>query len=91
MELFRRRGNPVPEGVKLAADEFEEQLDMILEGTGEIPDAVPRNELGLAMSNLRIDPRFTSAKIRVQQIISAGQTASQKPVRSDYVSNYPEL
>lgn len=89
--LFRRRGNPIPPGIEDDLKEFERQLQLISEGNGEIPDYVPRVEPGLAMSNVRIDPRYQTSKIRVQQTISAGQQTSQKPRRTDYNSQYPEL
>lgn len=83
VQLFRRRGNPLAPGLQESWDELKEQLELIRDGVGEVPDGQPRIEPGIAMSNLRYDARYPTQKMRAQTAISAGQQDSTKPRRTD--------
>lgn len=83
VQLFRRRGNPIPAGLEENWKELLDQLEMIRDGKAEVPDGQPRIEPGLVMSNIRFDARFPTQKIRAQTTISSGQQESSKIRRTD--------
>lgn len=81
--LMRRRGGGVPPGLQESYDEISEYLKEISKGIQEIPDAVPVREPGVTMTNLAVDMRYYTAKIRERVVISAGERQSAKPRRPD--------
>lgn len=83
-ELMRRRGNTPPDGLRESYDEIVGHLKNVSANASEIPDAIPRQEPGVAMTNLRYDPRYPVSKIRAVTQISAGNQNSVKPRRRDF-------
>jgi len=83
-EIFRRRGNSIPDSILSQCEYYTEIIDRVMSGEiGYIPDLTPRHEPIPAMSNLRVDNRYVDARIRVQQVVSAGRTDSSKPRHVD--------
>lgn len=85
-EVCRRRGNSIPDSLLAQCEEYSSLLVMIGKGEiGYIPGLEPRVEPIPSMSNLRVDNRFFDARVRVQEVISAGRPTSSKP---RYVDRY---
>lgn len=84
VQLMRRRGGAVPPGLMDEYNEFIAHLEKVQSQLAEIPGVTQQNEPGLTMSNLTVDQRFRSAKIRAIRSVSAGETSSKKPRRMDY-------
>lgn len=91
-KLCRRHGNGSPDGLTLDCEEVFAFLELVRKGQAVIPadgeaDALPlATNAGLVMSNLRIDQRFPTAKVRVVQRISTGPSASRLRRYFDYQS-----
>ena len=83
VQLMRRGGGPVPDGLREEYEEFMLFLKEIKKGISEIPSADRMHQPGLVMSNVFIDPRYYRAKVRVQPSISAGEQNTKLPRRND--------
>lgn len=77
-QLCRRRANPVPKAVLDRYQEILDELRSIKSGEMQIPRLATSVDLLPAMSNLRVDDRFLSRKIRVNPTISVGATSGQQ-------------
>ncbi|MEM4360038.1 MAG: phage protein Gp36 family protein [Candidatus Bilamarchaeaceae archaeon] len=81
--LARRKGNPAPDGLVADAEEVLEFLEQVYQGRAVIPpdgesDArLLSTNAGICMSNLNLDQRFPTAKVRVVQRISTGPSQSR--------------
>ena len=72
--LCRRRGNQVPQGIMDRYNEIIADLEMVRDGKMQIP-RVPTTFNNLpSMSNMRVDDRFYTRKLRVNPNISVGGT-----------------
>lgn len=76
--LCRRRGNPVPASILDRYEEIMEDLRLVRYGLVQIPRLPTRAGLLPTMSNIRIDDRFYSRKIRVNPSISVGPGGGQQ-------------
>ena len=77
-QLCRRRMNPVPDAVLSRYDEIIEELGAVLAGRIQIPRLGTRSDMLPSLSNLKVDDRYLSRKIRVNPNISTGTTSSDQ-------------
>jgi hypothetical protein len=85
-QLCRRRGNPVPDSVLQRYEEIIEELLQVRDGFMQIPRLPTRADIVPVMSNLRVDDRYLSRKLRVNPNISTGQISGQQDI--DYFWTY---
>lgn len=78
MQLCRRRANPVPDAVSTRYEEVIDELDRVLRGSIQVPRLGTRSDMLPSLSNVRVDDRFMSRKIRVNPNISTGSTTSDQ-------------
>lgn len=84
-QLMRRRGEVPPDGLKLQEDQYLQWLEEIQNGRGLLPpDGENDAKLivsgsGMTMSNLTIDQRFRTAKIRYVPRLSTGPAGPNVP------------
>jgi hypothetical protein len=78
--LCRRRGNAVPESIMQRYDEIIEELQMVLAGRLQIPRLNTISDMTPAMSNLEVDNRYRTRKLRVNPNISVGSITGQQDV-----------
>lgn len=76
--LCRRRANPVPDSILERYEEVLEDLRNVKMGVIQIPRLPTRSDMTPAMSNLRVDDRYYSRKLRVNPSISAGGTSGDQ-------------
>jgi phage gp36-like protein len=88
-----RRDNAVQSGLQADYDETLKMLKDIQAGRPgcELPLASPRSELGAWESNLRIDQRFSTYKIRVSEATSTNDQNSFFPRRYDPLDLWIEI
>lgn len=80
--LSIRRGNP--EQYTQQYDRVLADLQLIAEGKRQVPRLPTRGDLTPAMSNMRVDDRFTISKVRVQPSISTGGSSSNQHIDPIY-------
>lgn len=85
--LCRRKGWPVPSSLSEEYGEYLEQLQEIRDGKLDIEGVPDRNISIPSMSNLRVDMRYRTQKMRMESIVSTGRPAS-KLVRHDDIDSY---
>jgi hypothetical protein len=78
--ICRRRGQPVPKSLIEQYNEVIEDLKAVRRGEIQIPRLPTSSNMLPAMSNLRVDDRFYSRKIRVNPSISAGGSSGDQDV-----------
>jgi phage gp36-like protein len=88
-----RRDNAVQSGLQKDYDETIADLKDIQAGRPgcELPLGSPRSELGAWHSNLRIDQRFSTYKIRASQATSSNDQNSYFPRRYDPLDLWIEI
>lgn len=84
VQLARRRGNAIPNGLQDEYDEYLAHLQLVRDGKAEVPGLLPRSEPGMTMSNVTYDQSSRRRKIRVSKTISAGEQTSEKPRHIDW-------
>lgn len=72
--LCRRKGNSPPAGIMNRYNEIMEELNKVLLGIFQIPRVPTTSNMLPSMSNLRVDDRFYTRKLRVNPNISTGGT-----------------
>lgn len=77
--LSTRGGNPVPTGIQVEYDRVVEFMAQVQAGVNSLPGATERVIPGIAMSNLQVDSRWATRKVRVVPEISIGQASSSFP------------
>lgn len=83
------RGNQTPSAALNAARlEYKEQLDEIRSGLGQVPGAMKSPEDIPGMSNLRIDPRYSVHRQRVEMPISSGRSSSTRRIAVDRTAEW---
>lgn len=87
-KIMARGAQGVPVQLEKDRDEILQQLQEIRSGLGQIPLAEKHYEDIPAMSNLRIDSRRNTSKVRVEMPISAGRPESYKERKVDRFSQY---
>lgn len=75
-----RRAQPVPKALIERYQEVLEDLKMVRRGEIQIPRLGTSSNMLPAMSNLRVDDRYYSRKIRVNPSISAGGSGGDQDV-----------
>jgi hypothetical protein len=76
--IFRHTSNgTVPPGLQQQYDERMQALQQISQGQRQIPGLSVRSDPGVSMSNLHIDQRFDSHKIRTQPWTNTGDQRSE--------------
>ncbi|HUT88744.1 MAG TPA: phage protein Gp36 family protein [Thermoguttaceae bacterium] len=81
--LSQRRGDPgqyTSQYERVIAD-----LEQVESGKKQVPRLAQRADFTPAMSNLRVDHRFATKKIRVQQQISTGGTSARQDADPVYL------
>jgi phage gp36-like protein len=88
-----RRDNAVQSGLQQDYDETIDRLKAIQSGKPgcELPLGSPRSELGAWHSNLRVDQRFATRKIRVSEATSSNDQNSYFPRFYDPLDLWIEL
>lgn len=86
--LCRRRANPPPATVMDRYEEILADLNAVLIGKIQIPRLGTRTENLPALSNLRVDDRFRTRKLRVNPNISSGSISSQQDLSYEYTYDW---
>jgi hypothetical protein len=86
--LCRRRGNDVPKSVLARYNEIMEELQKVHDYLLEIPRLNTSSENTPSMSNIHVDPRYTSRKIRVNPNISVGSLSAQQDLSYQYAYDW---
>lgn len=79
---MRRCGSP-PVALQWEYEQTMTKLDLIRVGQLDIAGLASLATPGIAMSNLRIDPRFPSKQLRVETQISGQQPNGPRPIQTD--------
>lgn len=84
---MRRCGSP-PVALQWEYEQTMEKLGLIRVGQLEIGGLASLATPGIAMSNLRIDPRFPTKQLRVEGQISGQQPNNQRPFITDITTGW---
>lgn len=80
VDIMTRRGEQVPSGLVYRWRQYQDALQRISIGQLQIPGAEPRaSQGGLLMSNLELDQRYHTARVRIVPHTSAGERSSLLP------------
>ncbi len=84
-----RRFGVESDGLRLEYEEFVGHLTMVRSGSAKIPDGIPRKESGGAtMTNLELDRRFRTSRIRAVLAVSAGDQDSDEQRKASHLIEY---
>lgn len=89
--LCQRRGNPIPDSLASEREAIIAKLIEIRSGIGKLPGVAYKSNLRPSFSNLEIDRRFPSSRVRVNRTNSDGvaTTLTQKAVGDSPIETFP--
>lgn len=82
--LCKRRANPVPGSILDRYEEIIADLNGVLIGKFMIPRLGTRSDMLPSLSNLRVDDRYRTRKLRVNPNISTGVIGSNQDLSFDW-------